>query len=210
MAFEARFTESGSLQLDGSVSSPAADLAEYYPVAGDVEPGDVVAFADRGLALERARSSVGPRLAGVVSSRPAFAMGLSYSLESETGVPPEAFGAQESADAVRSEDVPDPAVVHEIEVNRRAPLALSGRVPCKVSAENGPIRPGDLLTVASVPGHAAKATTAGPVVGTALEAHEWGEGRILVLANLGWFSPTDELERHVAEIEARLQRLEGR
>lgn len=36
------------------------------------------------------------------------------------------------------------------------PLALAGRVPCKVVDENGAIRRGDLLTSSSLPGHAMK------------------------------------------------------
>lgn len=38
------------------------------------------------------------------------------------------------------------------------PVAMLGIVPTKVSAENGPVRPGDLLTTASTPGYAMKAT----------------------------------------------------
>jgi hypothetical protein len=36
------------------------------------------------------------------------------------------------------------------------PVALGGRVPCKITDENGPIRSGDLLTSAAAPGHAMK------------------------------------------------------
>ncbi|MBI2039453.1 hypothetical protein HYT18_00035, partial [Candidatus Microgenomates bacterium] len=54
-------------------------------------------------------------------------------------------------------------------------LALAGRVPVKVSTENGPIEVGDYLTSSSTPGVAMKATKAGPVVGKALEAWD-GEG----------------------------------
>jgi hypothetical protein len=36
------------------------------------------------------------------------------------------------------------------------PLAISGRVPVKVTDENGPIDPGDLLTTSSMLGHAMK------------------------------------------------------
>ena len=49
------------------------------------------------------------------------------------------------------------------------PIALVGRVPVKVSTENGPIHSGDYLTSASIPGYAMKATVAGRVLGTALE-----------------------------------------
>jgi hypothetical protein len=49
------------------------------------------------------------------------------------------------------------------------PIGLIGRVPVKVSTENGPIKIGDYLTVSSIPGYAMKATLAGHVIGKALE-----------------------------------------
>lgn len=52
----------------------------------------------------------------------------------------------------------------------KAPVALVGRVPTKVSTENGPIAVGDYLTSSSTPGVAMKATRPGPTVGKALEA----------------------------------------
>jgi hypothetical protein len=66
------------------------------------------------------------------------------------------------------------------------PLALAGRVPCKVSAENGPIHRGDLLTTSSTPGHAMKATEPqlGTIVGKALGELESGTGVIPVLVTL--------------------------
>lgn len=64
-------------------------------------------------------------------------------------------------------------------------LALMGRVPVKVTTENGAIRPGDLLTVASKPGYAMRCTQVknceGAIIGKALEILEKGEGKILVL-----------------------------
>ncbi|MBI2036678.1 site-specific integrase [Candidatus Microgenomates bacterium] len=50
------------------------------------------------------------------------------------------------------------------------PVGLAGRVPVKVSTENGPIETGDYLTSSSIPGVAMKATRAGQVVGKALES----------------------------------------
>ena len=68
------------------------------------------------------------------------------------------------------------------------PVALCGRVPCKVVDENGPIQRGDLLTASSIPGRAMKAKpsgakstdtyTAGTIIGKALESHAAGEGLI--------------------------------
>ena len=101
----------------------------------------------------------------------------------------------------------DPAVLHEIATNGRAPLALSGRVPCKVTGANGPIRAGDMLTASWIPGRAMKATEPGPVVGTALEDWSAGEGTILVLANLGWFAPTADFERRLSALEDEIRAL---
>lgn len=68
------------------------------------------------------------------------------------------------------------------------PLAIVGIVPCKVSAENGPIQPGDLLVTSATPGHAMKGTDrarlVGAVVGKALEALNEGKGTIQVLVTL--------------------------
>ncbi len=51
-------------------------------------------------------------------------------------------------------------------------VALAGRVPVKVTIENGPIEPGDFLTSSSKPGVAMKATKAGAVFGQALEGYD--------------------------------------
>jgi hypothetical protein len=48
------------------------------------------------------------------------------------------------------------------------PVALAGRVPVKISLENGPVKAGDLLAPASIPGYAMRATQSGQVVGSAL------------------------------------------
>ena len=68
------------------------------------------------------------------------------------------------------------------------PIALSGRVLCKVSAENGAIVVGDLLTTSNTPGYAMKATDRdkafGAVLGKALEAFNGDKGQILVLVAL--------------------------
>jgi hypothetical protein len=76
----------------------------------------------------------------------------------------------------------DPRLAAEI------PLAVVGIVPCKVSAENGPISPGDLLVTSSLAGHAMKGTDRarmlGAILGKALEPHDRGTGTILVLVTL--------------------------
>lgn len=62
--------------------------------------------------------------------------------------------------------------------DRQYPIALVGRVPVKVTAENGAINSGDYLRPsATVPGAAMKAIGAGPVIGQALESFA-GDGTI--------------------------------
>lgn len=67
------------------------------------------------------------------------------------------------------------------------PVAVLGIVPCRVSAENGPIARGDLLATAATPGHAMRAgenPPAGAVLGKAFGALEAGTGMIPVLVTL--------------------------
>jgi hypothetical protein len=67
------------------------------------------------------------------------------------------------------------------------PLAIAGIVPVKVSAENGPIRPGDLLVTSGTPGHAMRAGAdppQGTVIGKALGRMDRGTGVIKILATL--------------------------
>ena len=75
----------------------------------------------------------------------------------------------------------------EGQVEGTIPLAIVGIVPVKVSAENGPIQPGDLLVASSLPGHAMRAGSnppQGSVIGKALEGLESGTGTIKMLATL--------------------------
>lgn len=68
------------------------------------------------------------------------------------------------------------------------PLAIHGIVPCKVSTENGPIGPGDLLVSASTPGYAMKGTDRdrmlGAVIGKSLGNLQQGTGVVSVLITL--------------------------
>ena len=94
---------------------------------------------------------------------------------------------------------------------RLAAVALAGRVPVNVDASLGEIQVGDLLAPSPVPGVAMKATKAGPIVGTALEAFSGGRGQVLMFVHRGHYSPppeTDERDRLIATLEERIERLE--
>lgn len=69
----------------------------------------------------------------------------------------------------------------------QAAVALTGRVPVKVTNANGPIRIGDLLTTSPAPGTAMRCGAycgPGTVLGKALENFNESEGKILALMTL--------------------------
>jgi hypothetical protein len=70
----------------------------------------------------------------------------------------------------------------------KAPVALLGRVYCKVDADFSAIEVGDLLTTSSTPGHAMKASDPlkgiGSVIGKALRPMESGKGLLPILVAL--------------------------
>ena len=81
----------------------------------------------------------------------------------------------------------------KIDGAKAIPIALAGRVPVKVSTENGVIQPGDYLTSSSKPGVAMKATKAGPTVGKALEGFSGeGTGQVMTFINISYYEPTIE------------------
>ncbi|OGL34495.1 hypothetical protein A3F05_01735 [Candidatus Saccharibacteria bacterium RIFCSPHIGHO2_12_FULL_47_17] len=75
---------------------------------------------------------------------------------------------------------------------RQVAVALTGRVPVKVSGEGGSINIGDRITLSSVAGVGMKASASDQVVGIALESFNGsGTGQILVFVNLTRGSGTD-------------------
>jgi len=121
------------------------DIAEYFPATEAVEKGELVSISPAGGKLvEKSSAAYDPALLGIVSTSPAAVIEESWI----------SLGAGGSSD-----------------FNPRKPyIALAGRVPTKVSTENGNIEPGDPLTSSSTAGVAMKATQSGPIVGKALES----------------------------------------
>ena len=70
----------------------------------------------------------------------------------------------------------------------RVPLALMGRVNCKVDAEYDRVEVGDLLTTSETPGHAMKASdptrSFGTVIGKSLKQLDVGQDIIPILVAL--------------------------
>jgi hypothetical protein len=87
-----------------------------------------------------------------------------------------------------------PHTVMGAETPTSVQIALSGRVPVKISSENGGIMAGDYVTSSSTPGVAMKATHAGYVVGKALEDWNPGSGKttVMVLVNVSYVDPGNQ------------------
>jgi hypothetical protein len=77
---------------------------------------------------------------------------------------------------------------HQSQDDNRMPIALVGKVYCKVDAQYSPVEVGDLLTTSATPGHAMKAENAlkafGAVIGKALRPLKEGQGLIPILIAL--------------------------
>jgi hypothetical protein len=158
------------------------DLAEYIlDTYADTEHGDVlVADPDNNESVVKADKAFDSSVVGIVSTKPHMVMGVELIMDEETGE------MYEDVDA--------------------AQLSLAGRVPVKVTDENGPIQRGDMLTTSSTPGHAMKWTLIdvaqaqdfeelksilaenekrrNAILGKALEPHESGDGKIIALLSL--------------------------
>jgi hypothetical protein len=134
--------------LIGNYYQMGYDLAEIFETDENVEPGDLVVIDENNKGkLKKSSTPYDKKAVGIVSGAPAVVFEGSM-----LKVSPKPF---------------------EFTKGTKPPIALAGRVPCKVSLENGPIEEGDLLTSSSTPGHLMKATDLdkafGTVIGRALE-----------------------------------------
>jgi hypothetical protein len=172
-SYGARFTNTAvggvALRVDGLQQVKTlqilggADLAEPFNVsaraAAEPEPGSVVVIDPaRPGNLRVSDAAYDARVAGIVSGANHLAPGM----------------------VMQSDGVPLAHGGH--------PVALTGRVWCKVDAGFGAVHPGDLLTTSPTPGHAMLALDAarrqGAVIGKAMTSLEAGRGLVLVLVSL--------------------------
>jgi hypothetical protein len=188
----------GNVYTDGAFFPGGADLAEYVTVSEPVEPGDVVEIDPQNpKSYRKARGAYSPLVAGVISTAPGVVLGAKLSAgrplpqplpDTERGVlppsPPSPLPSEgEGSRGVRR--LGKGAGGLGLEPGERRLLALLGRVPVKATTENGPIRPGDLLTSASKPGYAMRCASPklceGALLGKALQPLSHGDSAILML-----------------------------
>ncbi len=174
----------GDVTADGTFSGGGADFAEMIriaPGASTVEAGDVLVIdTDNPRATKKSSSSRSTLVAGIYSTKPGF-LGSEREWDNPYG---EARSAEYDGKGVEDEQVfriEDMASKFD-----EVPLAVVGIVPCKVSAENGPVRIGDLLVTSDTPGHAMRDDdpAVGTVLSKALGELPSGTGVIKVLLTL--------------------------
>ncbi|TSC99999.1 MAG: hypothetical protein Greene101415_1003 [Parcubacteria group bacterium Greene1014_15] len=156
----------GGLVAVFSYTGSGADLAEWYETKTGVEPGDVVAISKDFIEYE------------------SFALGLQKNSILEKALPGGSVAGIVSA-------MPFEVIGGDLlgASKNAKPIALAGRVPVKVSEENGKIIAGDLLTISSVAGVAMRSTKAGVTIGRALEDSDCSEEevcKVLVLVNTSY------------------------
>jgi hypothetical protein len=155
-----RVTKTGEVRADGayygaSYNTGSADVAERINVSESVKAGCVVEIdPEHPGFFRKSTSPYSTKVAGIISISPGVILGNSF---------------DETTD--------------DWEDNRPL-LAIAGRVPLKVTTENGSIEIGDLLVSASTPGYAMRcsnrATCVGTTIGKALEPLEEGTGEIMI------------------------------
>ncbi len=137
------------------------DIAELIDSSEEVESADVLIIDEQG-SLKKCTEPYDTKVAGIVSAAPAVLF-----------------------EGATLQIAPKP---FEFKKGKKPPLALAGRVKCKVTTQGGPIKIGDLLVTSSKSGHAMRGDEnkikVGMVLGKALEPLASGEGVITVLATL--------------------------
>jgi hypothetical protein len=165
------------LELVACSGTAGVDIAEWYPVRADIAAADlVVASATDTVSYQE--SVFDPKT------------------QDDTGVKNTVTVPVLEKSSVAYGDIlgvvsTNPAVTYGHELNdaatSTAPIAVTGRVPVKVSDVNGAIKAGDAIAASDLPGVGMRATKPGMIVGYALGA--WagpGVGTVLVNVNVGW------------------------
>lgn len=164
---EAMRIDSTGVDVAGDIRLTNADCAEDFNIGGEpAESGTVMVLGEGGV-LFPSRHAHDKRVAGVISGAGGYKPGIM-------------LDKQQSRDFGRTGQ--------SGQVLRRQPIALLGKVYCKVDANYAPVEAGDLLTTSDTVGHAMKALDPfkafGSVLGKALCGMKEGKGLIPILVTL--------------------------
>jgi hypothetical protein len=159
----------GNVEVTGDISLLNADCAEDFDIVEEnVEAGTVMILNEMG-SLQPSYQEYDKKVAGIISGASGYKPAIVLNRQSQS----------ESENQKKK---------NENKNKQRLPIALMGKVYCKVDASRSSIEIGDLLTTSSTKGYAMKAgdpTKAfGAVIGKALSSIKEGVGMIPVLVTL--------------------------
>jgi len=175
----------GAVLADGAFTGPA-DFAEMIAVgsgANSIEPGDVLVIdPNNNRSTLKSTSARSTMVVGVYSTNPGF-LGSERDWDKPSTAKITEDGTDDGALLASAGTYSMEEMASQF---NEIPMAIVGIVPCKVSAENGSIKPGDLLVTSNTPGHAMRDDnpSIGTVLGKALEPLTSGTGIIKVLVTL--------------------------
>jgi hypothetical protein len=155
----------GDVEVTGDIkllNPQSADFAEDFDILEEnVEPGTVMVLTEKG-SLQSSYQEYDKKVAGIISGAGGYSPAIT-------------LGKEEESDRKNRN-------------KSRLPVALMGKVYCKVDARGSPIETGDLLTTSFTKGYAMKAEDPvkafGAVIGKALGSIKEGLGMIPVLVTL--------------------------
>jgi hypothetical protein len=154
----------GNVEVTGDISLLNADCAEDFDIAEseeNIEAGTVMVLDEKGL-LQPSYHEYDKKVAGIVSGSSGYKPAI-------------VLDRQQNQDQDKKNKA-------------RLPIALMGKVYCKVDARHSSVGIGDLLTTSSTKGYAMKAEDPmkafGAVIGKALGSIKEGLGMIPVLVTL--------------------------
>lgn len=151
---------SGTVRATGFDIDNASDIAETFPAAEAVDAGTIVAFATTTYAWSpTATSTDAYEMSGVRKASTDY----------------EAIGIISTQPGIRLGGTTANGV----------PVAFTGRVPVKITKENGDVTRGDYITVSKTrPGYGMKLTGEGKAIGVAV-SDDTGRDTVLVLLQVG-------------------------
>ena len=160
------------------------DVAELFDTEENVEVGEILVIGSTERKLKKSSEPYQNTVIGVVSGAPAI---LFEGSQLKMGT------SQKGSDS-----------------ERRPAVALTGKVPVKVSLENGSIQVGDYLTTSSKSGVAMKATKPGMTIGVSLENYDGSDKAdvltFLSIKEANGLEMLKKLEDRIKELEKKLKK----
>ena len=160
----------GDLKTDGSTTiTNSADVAESYSAVEALDAGMVVAFATSTVSWSAEYGSD-------------IALASSTDVYEIAGVR-KAVSEHEAVGIVSTR----PGLHLGSNIANGVPVALAGRVPVKVTMENGEVKKGDYLTVSkTMPGYAMKLTGEGKAIARAISDYVPASGKVMAYVESGF------------------------